>query len=116
MALSILLSYVRLHCLGECLCRDGCIVIYKIFSVVLESYSVSASGLSGYTTTYSSGCTGSINEGKKINCTVTKQYTPTPESTTLNVVTKVDNTNGGTKQPSDFTITVSGNNPSPAIS
>src|SRR5262249_21364387 len=77
-------------------------------------YSVSASGLSGYTTTYSSGCTGSINGGKNINCTVTNQYTPTPESTTLNVVTRVDNTNGGTKQPSDFTITVSGNNPSPA--
>src|SRR5215831_12856809 len=78
------------------------------------TYSVSASGLSGYTTTYSSGCTGSINEGKNINCTVTNQYTPTPESTTLNVVTRVNNTNGGTKQPSDFTINVSGNNPSPA--
>src|SRR5215469_5486013 len=78
------------------------------------TYSVSASGLSGYTTTYSSGCTGSINGGKNINCTVTNQYTPTPESTTLNVVTRVNNTNGGTKQPSDFTINVSGNNPSPA--
>ena len=32
---------------------------------------------------------------------------------TLSVVTRVDNTNGGTKQPSDFTITVSGNRPSP---
>jgi hypothetical protein len=77
-------------------------------------YSVSASYLSGYTTSYSSGCSGSISGGKSIYlCTVTNQYTPTPESTTLNVVTRVDNTNGGTKQPSDFSITVSGNRPSP---
>lgn len=77
-------------------------------------YSVSASSLSGYTTTYSSGCSGS-NGGKNINlCTVTNQYTPPPGSTTfLSVVTKVDNTNGGTKQPSDFAITVSGNSPKP---
>ena len=47
-------------------------------------------------------------------CTVANQYAPLTGSTTfLNVVTKVDNTNGGTKQPSDFTITVSGNRPSP---
>ena len=74
-------------------------------------YSVSASFVSGYTTTYSSECSGSISGGKKINiCTVTNQYTPSPG---FYVVTKVDNTNGGTKQPSDFTITVSGNRPSP---
>ena len=41
-------------------------------------YSVSASYLSGYTTTYSSGCSGSISGGKNIDlCTVTNQYTPT---------------------------------------
>jgi Prealbumin-like fold domain len=39
---------------------------------------------------------------------------PLPGSLTfLNVITEVDNANGGTKKPSDFTITVSGNNPSP---
>ncbi|MFI5422938.1 MAG: hypothetical protein ACHQWH_03225, partial [Nitrososphaerales archaeon] len=72
------------------------------------TYNVSASSVSGYTTTYSSGCSGSISGGKNINlCTVTNQYTSPPGSTTfLNVVTKVDNTNGGTKNPSDFTITV----------
>jgi hypothetical protein len=38
---------------------------------------------------------------------------PIGSSTFLKVITKVDNTNGGTKNPSDFTITVSGNGPSP---
>ncbi|MGN6347689.1 MAG: hypothetical protein ACTHME_08305, partial [Candidatus Nitrosocosmicus sp.] len=34
-------------------------------------YSVSSSTISGYTTTYSSGCSGSISGGKNINlCTV----------------------------------------------
>ena len=80
------------------------------------TYNVSASSVSGYTTAYSSGCSGSISGGKNINlCTVTNQYTSPPGSTTfLNVVTKVDNTNGGTKKPSDFTITVSGNSPKPS--
>ena len=32
--------------------------------------------------------------------------------TFMNVINEVDNANGGTKKPSDFTITVSGNNPS----
>src|SRR5215472_11999892 len=77
-------------------------------------YSVSASYVSGYTTTYSPECSGTASGGVPIKCTVTNQYAPLPGSTTfLNVVTKVDNTNGGTKQPSDFTITVSGNRPSP---
>jgi hypothetical protein len=77
-------------------------------------YSVSASYVSGYTTTYSPECSGTANRGIPIKCTVANQYAPLPGSTTfLNVVTKVDNTNGGTKQPSDFTITVSGSRPSP---
>src|SRR5437899_5519849 len=78
------------------------------------TYNVSASAVSGYATTYSSGCSGTASGGL-VNCTVANKYTPPPGSTTfLNVVTKVDNTNGGTKKPSDFTITVSGNSPKPA--
>src|SRR6266849_2593748 len=39
---------------------------------------------------------------------------PLPGSLTfLNVITNVDNSNGGTKKASDFTITVSGNSSSP---
>ncbi|MDQ6864852.1 MAG: hypothetical protein M3044_13650, partial [Thermoproteota archaeon] len=76
-------------------------------------YKVVASPISGYTASYSSGCSGTASGGL-VNCTVTNQFTPPPGSTTfLNVVTNVDNTNGGTKNPSDFTITVSGNSPSP---
>ena len=79
------------------------------------TYNVSASSVSGYTTTYSSGCSGSISGGQTIKCTATNKYTSIPGSTTfLSVITNVDNTNGGTKKPSDFTITVSGNSPSPS--
>ncbi len=79
------------------------------------TYNVSASAVSGYTTTYSSGCSGSIAGGQTIKCTVTNKYTSLPGSTTfLSVFTNVDNTNGGTKKPSDFTITVSGNSPKPS--
>jgi hypothetical protein len=44
---------------------------------------------------------------------VTARFLISKSSTFLSVITKVDNTNGGTKKPSDFTITVSGNSPSP---
>ncbi|MDP9288551.1 MAG: hypothetical protein M3P08_10165, partial [Thermoproteota archaeon] len=47
-----------------------------------------------------------------INCTITNLYTPVVA--TLVVTTKVDNTNGGTKKPSDFTISVTGNSPKPS--
>src|SRR5207245_621523 len=86
-------------------------------SVTLKpgTYNVSASAVSGYTTTYSSGCSGSIAGGQTIICTVTNKYSSLPGSTTfLSVITNVDNTNGGTKKPSDFTITVSGNSPKPS--
>jgi Prealbumin-like fold domain len=86
-------------------------------TVTLKSgrYSVSASSVSGYTTTYSSGCSGSISGAQTIKCTVTNKYTSLPGSTTfLSVITNVDNTKGGTKKASDFTITVSGNSPKPS--
>jgi hypothetical protein len=38
---------------------------------------------------------------------------PVGSSTFLNVITKVDNSKGGTSKPSDFTISVSGKSPSP---
>ena len=85
-------------------------------SVRLSSgnYEVTSNSIPDYSTSYSPACSGTASGGVPIKCTVTNQYTPAPGSTTfLNVVTKVDNTNGGTKQPSDFTITVSGNRPSP---
>ena len=87
-------------------------------TVTLKSgkYSVSESSIPGYSVVYSSECSGSISVGRNINlCTVTNHYSQLGSLTFLNVITKVDNTNGGTKKPSDFIITVSGNSPSPRI-
>src|SRR6476661_549684 len=86
-------------------------------SVTLKDgkYSVTSSSPSGYSPSYSSGCSGTASGGVPIKCNITNKYTPLPGSETfLNVVTEVDNTNGGTKKPSDFAITVSGNSPSPS--
>jgi prealbumin domain-containing protein len=85
-------------------------------SVTLDAgkYKVTASGKPGYSTSYSSGCSGTASGGQ-VKCTITNRYSaPPPGATTfLSVITKVDNTNGGTKKPSDFTISVYGNSPSP---
>jgi YVTN family beta-propeller protein len=80
------------------------------------SYKVTEdSSVPGYTTSYSSGCSGTA-KGGHIQCTITNEYTgPPPGSTTfLDITTKVINNNQGTKKPSDFTISVTGNNPSPS--
>ncbi len=77
-------------------------------------YSVSETGPSGYTSNPSSGCSGSINPDQERSCTITNVYNAPPVTTGKIIVTKqVDNTGGGTKRPSDFTINVDGNNPSP---
>ena len=79
-------------------------------SVTLNAgkYKVTESGNSGYSTSYSSGCSGTATGGR-IQCTITNQYL-IGSQTFLTVTTIV---NGGTKKPSDFTVTVSGNGPSP---
>ena len=86
-------------------------------SVTLNAgkYEVTASGPSNYTTSYSSVCSGTASGGTPIKCTVNNKYTGAPpgSSTFLNVITNVDNSNGGNKKPSDFTLSVSGNNPAP---
>src|SRR5207253_3154380 len=63
-------------------------------SVTLQpgKYSVSETSISGYTTAYPSGCSGTASGGVPISCTVTNLYTP--NLGTLVVNTKVDNTNG----------------------
>jgi YVTN family beta-propeller protein len=87
-------------------------------SVTLKSGSYKVgedNSIPGYTTSYSSGCSGTA-KGGHIQCTIINKYTgPPPGSTTfLDVITNVIDNNQGTKKPSDFTITVSGNNPSPS--
>ncbi|MDQ4018007.1 MAG: hypothetical protein M3129_05645, partial [Thermoproteota archaeon] len=89
-------------------------------------YKVTESGsTTNYNSTLSNGCSGTIREGETNECTITNTYSvspppppppPPPPVTTgkIIVTTKVNNEGGGDKQPSDFTITVSGNNPTPS--
>jgi YVTN family beta-propeller protein len=81
-------------------------------------YGVTESGsTSNYYATLSRGCSGNIREGETKNCMITNTYsvTPPPITTGEIVVTKrVINEGGGSAKPSDFTITVDGNNPTPS--
>ena len=74
------------------------------------TYSVSESGPSGYTESLSADCSGTIAIGQTKTCTITNDDNPA----TLKVIKDVINDNGGTNVPGDFTMTVSGNSPSPA--
>ena len=60
---------------------------------------------------------GNIREGERKECNITNTYSvvPPPVTTGMIIVTKkVINEGGGDKRPSDFTITVDGNNPNPS--
>lgn len=70
------------------------------------SYSVGESGSSGYSSSLSSDCTGSIVAGQTKTCTVTND----DQAATLTVIKQVVNDNGGTKTSADFTMNVSGSN------
>ena len=76
-------------------------------------YSVSESEQSGYTVGKSASCSGTINPGQTKTCTITNTYNSPLLTGTLKVVNKVVNDGGGSKGPSDFTITVNGNDPQP---
>src|SRR5262249_47527258 len=69
-----------------------------------------------YTPSYSKDCSGEIKAGETNNCNIVNKYNPfIPGILSKLVVTKkVINDGGGNKRPSDFTITVHGNNPSPS--
>jgi len=84
-------------------------------TVILEKgkYSISETGPSGYNLTSSSQCSGAINGGETRRCNLTNTFVK-PSLPALTVIKKVINQGGGTgSKPSDFTISVSGNNPSP---
>jgi len=74
------------------------------------SYSVSESGPGGYAASFSADCTGSIASGETKTCTVTDDDIQ-PK---LIVINHVINNNGGTATAANFTMTVTGSNPSPA--
>jgi uncharacterized repeat protein (TIGR01451 family) len=74
------------------------------------SYSVSETGPTGYASTLSAGCSGTIALGETKTCTVTNNDL----AAHLLVKKHVINDNGGTKAADDFTLTVTGSSPSPA--
>jgi Prealbumin-like fold domain len=74
------------------------------------SYDVSETGPSGYTESDSADCSGSIANGETKTCTVTND----DQAATLIVIKHVINNNGGTAVAGDFTMSVTGSNPSPA--
>jgi YVTN family beta-propeller protein len=76
-------------------------------------YSVSESGPSDYTVSKSGSCSGTINPGQTKTCTITNTYNSPVLTGTLKVAKKVVNDGGGSKGPSDFTITVNGKDPQP---
>jgi YVTN family beta-propeller protein len=77
-------------------------------------YSVSESEPSDYTVSKSGSCSGTINPGQTKTCTITNTYNSPVLTGTLKVVKKVVNDGGGSKGPSDFTITVNGKDPRPS--
>ena len=88
-------------------------------TVTLEPgrYSVTENPLPEYTSSSSNGCTGTVQAGETKECTITNTYSvsPPPITTGEIVVTKrVINEGGGSARPSDFTITVDGNSPTPS--
>ncbi len=79
------------------------------------SYKVTEdNGITGYSTSYSSGCSGDASGGVPIKCSITNVYQTNPTMAKLIVIKKVINNGIGDKNPSDFTMTVSGNHPSPS--
>ena len=88
-------------------------------TVTLEPgrYSVTENPLPDYTSSSSNGCTGTVSAGQTKQCVITNTYSASPPPVTTGeiIVTKrVINEGGGSARPSDFTITVDGNNPTPA--
>jgi hypothetical protein len=73
------------------------------------SYSVGEGGHTGYTMSASSDCTGSIAVGQTKTCTITNDDI----QPVLHVIKHVINDDGATKQASDFTMSVTGNSPTP---
>src|SRR5204863_386161 len=74
------------------------------------SYWVSESGPSGYASSHSAACSGSINVGETKTCTVTNDDI----AAKLKVIKHVVNDNGGTATAASFTMSVTGSSPSPA--
>lgn len=74
------------------------------------TYSVSETSVTGYTESQSADCSGTIAAGETRTCTLTNDDIA-PQ---LIVIKSVVNDSGGAATAGDFTLTVTGTNPSPA--
>jgi hypothetical protein len=74
------------------------------------SYSVDESTVSGYTKSIGSDCSGNIANGETKTCTITND----DQAATLIVIKHVINNNGLTAVASQFTMSVTGDSPSPS--
>src|SRR5206468_5019951 len=70
-------------------------------------YSVGESGPAGYAGTYSADCSGTIGVGQTKTCTVSNQ----DQAGTLTVIKHVVNNYGGTATAGQFTMHITGTNP-----
>ena len=102
---------------------DGTLSNTQTFNgVAAGAYTVTEGAVSGYTTTVScvdpSGGTSTAGSTANIDLapgeTVTCTFTNAIQTGTLTVIKDVVNDNGGTAVPSNFTMNVTGNNPSQA--
>src|SRR5439155_1580617 len=74
------------------------------------SYNVTETGPSGYASSSSADCAGSVAVGEEKTCTVTNNDI----QPILHVIKHVINDNGGTATAASFTMSVTGTSPSPA--
>ncbi len=75
------------------------------------AYSITADSASGYATTFSTNCTGSIDTGDIAFCTVINDDI----TTTLTVLVNVINDNGGTRAYDDFPVYIDGDSVVPGV-
>ena len=64
------------------------------------AYAVTEAAVLDYTPTYSAGCTGQVNRGQTVTCTITNTYSPASPATVKVIKSVV----GGTTPASSFTI------------
>lgn len=85
----------------------------RVVTMIPGNYNVSAADGPGYSYTYSSGCVGYLAAGQTATCTITASQYGAGQAT-LMVYTNINNSYGSYYSPGNFTISVSGNSPSPA--
>src|SRR6185369_1145685 len=74
------------------------------------SYSVTESTSTDYSSSFSSGCSGTLASGASVTCTITNTYITQPTSTTGTLIVRkvVVNDGGGTATSSNFSFMVNG--------